>query len=497
MKRWFSRKNGVLNGPMLTAAFLAVARVAWADCQCNGEIPAKTPLNELWPGYYKDSYQGGLYPGGFNQRPWEHNNKGLMIAANQIYPRDTDGHYDADGKITMISIGMCNTTLEFGGRLTANIEDGFQYRVMEDGFGKRWKHPNLSVIDCADAGQDAARWAGALPPRGPWQALIDRGVGAQFPMQQVQVAWLKEAEIDPPDRFPQHAERLRDDLETILGILGDPDYFPNLKMVFLSSRTRAWTLRRPNYTHNPEPQAYESGFSVRWVIEEQLPPLIKNWPWLSWGPYLWADGDAPRQDRLTWPCSYVQQDDCVHPISDPAVRKVSDQLLAFFKTDPVARLWFLRRPDPGDAPTITEASRDQDPVYTTTPVHFHASATPSTQTGAPIREYVWTFDDGEYAYDPDHDRLKTDVTRKFPVPSQNGNPYRVHLTVIDNLGNAASRDIVFPVSTPPPGPQHSSVENAKHRTTTSPRPKQGAARKVATRSIKRAAGETVLGDYNH
>lgn len=449
-----------------------------AQCQCDGEIPAQTPLNELWPGDY-NGFQGGLYPGGFNQRPFTHSDEGKRIARDEIYPRNRAGDYDADGKIQMISIGMCNTTMEFGGALTADTEDGFQYRVMTDAFGRKWKHPNLSVIDCADASQDAASWANALPPGGPWHNLIDRGVGPHFPMRQVQVVWLKEAEKDPRDNFPRHAERLRDDLEKILGVLGNDDYFGNVKMVFLSSRTRAWTLTRPNYTHNPEPQAFESGFAVKWVIEEQLPPLTQNWPWLSWGPYLWADGDAPRQDLLTWPCSYVQQDDCVHPVSDPAVRKVSDQLLAFFKTDPVTTPWFLKIPNPGDAPTITEASKDPDVIDTTTSVHFHASAR-ANATGASIREYVWTFDDGEYAYDPDHDPFKRDVTRKFPVPSQTDNPYRVHLTVIDSKGNAASTDITFPVLTPTPDPQHSSVKDT-NQTTTLPRSKRGAARKIVTR----------------
>jgi hypothetical protein len=79
--------------------------------------------------------------------------------------------------------------------------------------------------------------------------------------------------------------------------------FPNLKIVYLSSRTFAGyaTTRL-----NPEPYAYESGFSVRWLIEQQLrgegdlnydPAKGKvAAPWLSWGPYLWANGKTKRAD---------------------------------------------------------------------------------------------------------------------------------------------------------------------------------------------------------
>lgn len=57
-----------------------------------------------------------------------------------------------------------------------------------------------------------------------------------------------------------------------------------------------------------EPDCYEAGFSVRWMIDKQMkgdPDL--NWdpakgpvkaPLILWGPYFWCDGLKPRSDGL-------------------------------------------------------------------------------------------------------------------------------------------------------------------------------------------------------
>src|SRR5262249_61929065 len=101
---------------------------------------------------------------------------------------------------------------------------------------------------------------------------------------------------------------------------------------------------------NPEPYAYESGFSVKWLIEKQLagdrelnhdPDRGKvRAPWLSWGPYLWANGTTKRADGF-W---YDQSDfagDGTHP-SAAGQRKVAGELLKFFKSDTTARPWFVK-----------------------------------------------------------------------------------------------------------------------------------------------------------
>ena len=94
--------------------------------------------------------------------------------------------------------------------------------------------------------------------------------------------------------------------------------------MFITSRIYAGYATVPL---NPEPYAYEYGFSVKWAIQAQVdqmrggaPDSIAGnldykkgvAPWLAWGPYLWADGTTPRSDGLTWDRSEFQPDG-THP----------------------------------------------------------------------------------------------------------------------------------------------------------------------------------------
>ena len=124
--------------------------------------------------------------------------------------------------------------------------------------------------------------------------------------------------------------------------------FPNLKMVYLSSRTYAGYARSGL---NPEPYAWESALSVRWLIEQQLKgdPAFNydaakgkvTAPWLSWGPYLWANGMTKRADGFYYEESDFGKDG-THP-SATGQQKVARELLRFFKNDPTTRPWFTTR----------------------------------------------------------------------------------------------------------------------------------------------------------
>ena len=100
---------------------------------------------------------------------------------------------------------------------------------------------------------------------------------------------------------------------------GGPRYL-NLKQVFVTSRIYGgWANGNGNGCLNPEPFAYELGFTVQRAIVAQInqtanPPVQGTdpysgqldytvAPWFDWGPYLWADGVNPvnlRSDGLVW-----------------------------------------------------------------------------------------------------------------------------------------------------------------------------------------------------
>jgi hypothetical protein len=293
-----------------------------------------TPLTELGTGRYK-GFRGGLYPGGKNERPAAHEAAGLALART-VRPLDARGRPSPDGKVVLLSVGMSNTTQVFS---------TFQKLAADDPD----RNPGLVLVDGAQGGASADRISDVAGKRASahyWREVDRRLAAAGVTAAQVQAAWIKEADPFPKKQFPEHARILQGELARIVQVLHDR--FPNLKLVYLSSRTYGGYARGPL---NPDPFAYESGFAVRWLIGRQLkgdPDLNYDpaagpvrAPWLSWGPYLWANGTAKRADGLF----YLESDfgnDGTHP-SEAGRQKVARLLLRFFKTDPTTRPWFVAR----------------------------------------------------------------------------------------------------------------------------------------------------------
>src|SRR5262249_50688665 len=61
------------------------------------------PLTDLKSGSYKGK-EGGLYPGGVNERPGVNEAAGIRLA-REVRPRDSQGNPSPDGKIVFLSIG--------------------------------------------------------------------------------------------------------------------------------------------------------------------------------------------------------------------------------------------------------------------------------------------------------------------------------------------------------------------------------------------------------
>jgi len=315
-------------------------------------------------------YQGaslGLYPDGRNQRPTAHEEAGLRLAKG-IQPLDASGNEDEqNGKIVFLSIGMSNTTQEFRVFLPLAMADPA-------------RNPRVDIVDGAQGGWSVER---ILSDGGRyWRSIDERLRRAGDTSAQVRVAWVKQANARPTLPFPDDARALQADLAALARELRQR--FPNLELLYLSSRIYAGYA---SSNLNPEPFAYQSGFAVKWLIEDQIngnPELsyeAGQAPWLAWGPYLWADGLAPREDGLVWRCREFAADG-THP-AESAREKVAALLLDFVKSDTTAREWFRRKvpepPQPMISAVVNAASYKEGPAVGSIVSLFGADLAPDTR----------------------------------------------------------------------------------------------------------------------
>jgi len=313
---------------LLIILSLLISVPLWAS-NCAGTSVGFVPLNDLGAGVYH-GYQGGLYAGGSNAPPPAHFSAGLHEAM-QITKLNSSGNPDPAGKIVLISIGMSNTTQEFS-----------FFKPIADADPR--KNPDLVIVDCAQGGKTAPIWAD--PANAVWTTADQRLQAAGVSPNQVQVVWSKQAISGPNKAFPADAQELQGYLKTIAQNV--KAHYPNARIIYHSSRIYAGYA---STTLNPEPYAYQAGFSMKWVIQEQIDGLAAlnfdpakgtvRAPWLGWGPYLWADGLNPRSDGLTYVCADFNTSDGTHPATG-ARQKVTNLLLGFLKNDKTAAPWFTR-----------------------------------------------------------------------------------------------------------------------------------------------------------
>jgi hypothetical protein len=314
-------------GPVIKA--ISLGRPAANELK-NSRKPSSglKPLSEMSASDKYKGEDGGLYGAGQNEPPEAHQ-AAAKKEADKIVPLGASGEPAKDGKIVLVSISMSNATQEFS--LFKQIADKDPQ-----------KSPLLTIVDCAQGGQAMAQW---VDPRAKaWTEAERRLERAKVSPHQVQVAWVKLANVRPTGELTEHGKKLQKD--TLAVLQNARARFPNLRIAYLSSRIYAGYATTPL---NPEPYAYEGAFAVRWLIQDQIKGdgdlnyaaargPVKA-PLLLWGPYLWADGTTPRKsDGLVWERKDLA-DDGTHP-SQSGRRKVADMLLGFFKTDRYSRAWF-------------------------------------------------------------------------------------------------------------------------------------------------------------
>ncbi len=326
------------------AAAAATPEFAGAS-DCTRTSVGVTPLNDLGAGLYLGQFQGGLYPGGVNAPPVSHASAGLAKAA-LVVPRDDGGTPAQSGKVVLLSIGLSNTTQEFCGGAFPNCQS-FSF-IGQAAASPLVNHTSLVIVDGAMGGQTPSTWD--MPTDANYTAVRNRLTTAGVTEAQVQAVWIKEAQAQPSIHLPSAAA----DAYTLERGIGNmvracKVRYPNLRLVYLSSRIYAGYA---STTLNPEPYAFETGFSVKWLIEAQIDqrsgggvdPIAGDLddntvaPWLAWGPYLWADGLTPRSDGLTWACADLNTDG-THPANSGRA-KVGGMILSFLLAEPTAANWF-------------------------------------------------------------------------------------------------------------------------------------------------------------
>ena len=108
-----------------------------------------------------------------------------------------------------------------------------------------------------------AEWVNKEAPL--WREADRRLESAHVSLKQVQVAWIKLANKGPTGNLQEHGRKLQRD--TLAVIQNAKERFPNLRIVYLSSRIYGGYAAS---ALNPEPYAYESAFAARWLIQDQI-----------------------------------------------------------------------------------------------------------------------------------------------------------------------------------------------------------------------------------
>lgn len=321
------------NNPPSSASLLLNMKIsAPTGANCNnitwnatGTTSPLVAINDLGTGFYRQ-YQGGLYANGSNVDDPTHHSYGVSVA-QAVQPLDSDGNPNPNGKYVLLTIGHSNTQDVSGEFVTLASSDPA-------------KNPSLVLVNGASGSSSADELQD--PNSYFWSLMANNYLpNAGVSPQQVEIVWLNDVDVSHPPSIPA----LQAMLETIArNVLSK---FPNTKILYLSS---------VNYTaysnglkaSQPEPPAYEAGFSVKAVIQDQINgegnvnynpangPVVA--PWAAWAAYYWTNGLLGRSDGLTWSC----QDnigDGVHPATSGRV-KAAAQLLNFMKTDDTAVPWF-------------------------------------------------------------------------------------------------------------------------------------------------------------
>ncbi len=324
--------TAVMTLPVTTASAIC-NDISWDQ---SGTTMPEIDLPDLGTGTYMGS-EGGLYPGGSNQRPAAHEADGIALA-NGIVPLDADGNYDPNGQYVLLSIGVSISRTMFT-----------QYQLTEQ--ADPLLNPHLVLVNGAIDGTDSPNYANFND--GSWQTILNFYLPYQnVTADQVVAVWLNDPRSQPSGAYPDDMAKQESDV--IAALQNMQIYFPNLKLAYIESMHYAgYATNDPEIL--PEPYAYETGFAMQSLIADQINGDANlNYnpnngavvaPWLSWGTYDWANGmlangnALPALAGLEWGCADLGPDG-VHA-SMVGKNKDAALLTSFFLNDETVEPWYL------------------------------------------------------------------------------------------------------------------------------------------------------------
>ncbi|HRG82713.1 MAG TPA: hypothetical protein PLO99_09370 [Chitinophagaceae bacterium] len=285
------------------------------------------PITDLGTGYYR-GYQGGLYPGGQNQRSGAHLSQTLSQAA-QIQTLNSNGQPAANGKVVLIGVGASNPRTEF---------EAFKQQSQASGLLKS----GTLIINTCIGGQGVQKMN--QPSANYWQQADNTLQQAGLSTQQVQAAWVETEHTGNADTvFPRAPQQLMQDMRTLLVTMKQK--FPNLKIVYLSGRAfSGYAQAAANEVGKGllYPRDYYNGWAMKWMVEKQINNesgyTLSEIPFITMSTYLWSRGAQPRNDGYFLDCMLDVGADGLH-LTAAGEQKTGQQLFQFFFSDPSTAGW--------------------------------------------------------------------------------------------------------------------------------------------------------------
>lgn len=308
IKHIFSAATGIC---MLLAGELHAQR------NCDAPNTGLVPFLDLQTGTYM-GYQAGMYPGGTNELTGPHLKSGKTIAKG-IKPLDGDGNVNFGDGVVLVA--------GFGPSVPGHIYNKFVDHVRTPS-EKYDMNPCMDAINLCVGGKDISYPTADSLFEDYWEGLVQKVYDVGYTPEQVQIGWMyfnAKGLIAPPV-FPTQSLNM---VESYIQFINKAkEFFPNLKIMYISSRHwggYADTTLAEFYSL-AEPSSYQNSWTVKWTVETQInmtdtrlqyKGANSKAPYILWGPNFWCDGEAKRMwDDEKYICELSFDEDDGYHLSD-------------------------------------------------------------------------------------------------------------------------------------------------------------------------------------